>query len=371
MRQIFPAELRTAAGEILRFIPIGVWHTLFPKSAVGLCYHTVSDTFLPHIKHYPTLSAAAFERDLVYLQKTFRFTSYDELADRRAASNIAKDNPIVLTFDDGFSQCAEIVAPILLRRDIPCIFFVITDLIDNKVMFRESATSLCIDALLRLPDEQVLEIVRELELESHLRAVPKASLFKSPRTPLDIAGLDGRSRPSLRPLLHWLLTVTPEEKDVLDRLCARLGINEQAYLQTVGPYLSSQQIRQLHSSGFTIGAHSRTHRLLQTLSEGDAESEIVKSCEIVRQITGQQSVPFAFPYFGKGIDRAWLAGIRRRHSDVGLFFDTDGLRNDAPFVVQRAFGERFTRDRTIDAILRRAWSRPQAWGSKTRLPPAG
>ena len=61
------------------------------------------------------------------------------------------------------------------------------------------------------------------------------------------------------------------------------------------------------------------------------------------------------------MDRAWLAQLRRQHDFIGLFFDTDGLREDEPFVVQRVFGERFGHDRTMDGILRRAWGRRPAW----------
>jgi len=117
----------------------------------------------------------------------------------------------------------------------------------------------------------------------------------------------------------------------------------------------------LHADGFTIGAHSCSHRRLQDLSRSDAEHEIVESCRIVRYITDQPNVPFAFPYFGGGLDRAWLARLREQHDFIGLFFDTDGVREDEPFVVQRVFGERFSRDRTLDAILRRAWAHPAAW----------
>jgi hypothetical protein len=87
----------------------------------------------------------------------------------------------------------------------------------------------------------------------------------------------------------------------------------------------------------------------------------VESCRIVQGITGQPSVPFAFPYSGGGLDREWLAALRRQHPCIGLCFDTDGVRADAPFVVQRVFGERFGPDHTLDARLRRAWSRPAAW----------
>ena len=151
------------------------------------------------------------------------------------------------------------------------------------------------------------------------------------------------------------------EESLAGSLLARLGIDSRSYLQQVQPYLTSEQIRQLHADGFTIGAHSCSHPRLQDLARADAEREIVDSCRIIRDMTGQQSVPFAFPYFGGGLDRAWLAGLREQHDCIGLFFDTNGVCEDEPFVVQRVFGERFTRDRSLDAILRRAWANPAAW----------
>jgi peptidoglycan/xylan/chitin deacetylase (PgdA/CDA1 family) len=180
--------------------------------------------------------------------------------------------------------------------------------------------------------------------------------------PLEVAGLARQADRRLQPLLHWLLTVAPADLDLVNQLAARLGVEPEAYLQSVRPYLTTPQIRQLQADGFTIGAHSCSHRSLEDLSRADAEHEIVESCRIIRGVTGQTSVPFAFPYFGGGLDRAWLAQLRRQHDFIGLFFDTDGLREDAPFVVQRVFGERFGPDSTVDATLRRAWSRRRAWG---------
>ena len=161
--------------------------------------------------------------------------------------------------------------------------------------------------------------------------------------------------------LYWLLTIDPADMNLLTRLSARLQVNPEAYLQEAQPYLTSEQIRKLRGDGFTIGAHSRSHRLLQKLSRDEAAHEIVNSCRMVRDLTGQRTVPFAFPYVGSGVDRAWLAKLRRQNDFIGLFFDTQGLREDENFVVQRVFGERIGHDRTIDAILRRAWARRNAW----------
>jgi peptidoglycan/xylan/chitin deacetylase (PgdA/CDA1 family) len=358
---------RRLAGQILRATPLHVaplelWRNLVPKADVAVCYHMVRDDPVPHLKHYRILDTQTFASDLDYLGDRFQFVTYEELARRRSSMTAQQRNALILTFDDGFAECATVVAPLLRRRGLRCVFFVITDLIDNQVLFRESAASLGIEAILRMPLAQVEAITAEAGLGALLRAGANDSLSEPLATlPSGVADLAPNMDPRLVPLLRWLLQLPASEEPLLHGLLARLGIDSRDYLQKAQPYLTSEQLRRLHADGFTIGAHSCSHRRLQELSRADAEREIVESCRIVRDITGQASVPFAFPYFGGGLDRGWLAGLRDRHPLIGLFFDTDGVREDEPFVVQRVFGERFSHDRSLDAILRRAWADPAAW----------
>lgn len=363
----FARGMRKAGAQIVRAVPLhlaplAIWRKLLPKPDVGVCYHMVADSPVRHLQHYRFLDTDAFESDLDYLAGRFNFVSYEELARDRASRNAAKRDSLILTFDDGFAQCATVVAPLLRRRGLRCVFFVITDLIDNRVLFREGAASLCIEAILRMPFDQVESIMAECGLTELLQRHSGESPGKPmPTLPFGLAALAATVDQRILPLLRWLLQLPAEEEPLVQRLLARLGIDAGEYLQQAQPYLTIEQMRQLHADGFTIGAHSCSHRWLQDLTRPDAEHEILESCRIVREITGQSSVPFAFPYSGGGLDRAWLAGLRARHDFVGLLFDTGGVREDAPFVVQRVFGERFSRDRTLDAILRRAWADPAAW----------
>jgi peptidoglycan/xylan/chitin deacetylase (PgdA/CDA1 family) len=163
--------------------------------------------------------------------------------------------------------------------------------------------------------------------------------------------------PRLRPLLIWLLTIRPGDAALLDELCMRLKVDVAGYVDKVRPYLSTEQILQLRSDGFTIGAHSCSHRLLQNLPLAEAEREIVESCRVIHSLTGQASVPFAFPHFGTGLDRSWLAKLREKHPFIGLYFDTRGLQKDEAFVVQRVFGERIEETGSMARLLRQAWRR--------------
>jgi peptidoglycan/xylan/chitin deacetylase (PgdA/CDA1 family) len=348
--------MRPVIRRALRRVPVGMWQRISPKPTFGVCYHVVSDRKLQHLKHYPPLASAEFEKDVRYLKQTFRVVEYDEAVRRRSVEHVVHDNTVMLTFDDGFAQCATVIRPILRSLDASATFFLVTDLIDNHVIFRESQASLCIDAVLRHPVEGVLEAVREVGKDVEL---PWLSIDQ-PSPPkgfgLDVADLGGQTDLRLQSLFRWLLAVGPEDRRLVDRLCEQLEVDVDGYLKNVRPYLSLEQIHQLQSDGFTLGAHSRSHQRLQDLSRAEATEEIVESCRIIRDLTGQKSVPFAFPYSGWGLDRDWLARLRHDHDFIGLYFDTGGLRDDAPFVVQRVFGERVTRDRSMDSILRSAWA---------------
>jgi peptidoglycan/xylan/chitin deacetylase (PgdA/CDA1 family) len=372
MKLLVRSAVRAAASGTLHLAPTSLWSRVFPKTELGVCYHIVSDVPVPHVRHYPILGTAAFESDLSYLKARFGFVSYQQLVERRS-SGAVRDNSVILTFDDGFAECADVIAPILLSHGVSATFFVITDLIDNTVIFRESAASLCIEKILQTPIERVETIIGELGLDARLQPPAPRFWLDPTRPPLDIADLGQQPDARLRPLLHWLLTVEPTEAGLVDQLAACLGVDPHSYLLETKPYLSTQQIQQLKADGFTIGAHSCSHRRLQDLPLAAAEHEVVESCRVIHAITGQDSVPFAFPYYGAGLDRAWLGRLREQHDFIGLFFDTDGLREDDPIVVQRVFGERFGDDRTMDAILRRAWARRPAWrrSRQTGSGPAG
>ena len=220
-------------------------------------------------------SATQFEADLLYLKNKFGFISYDEIVRRRSEESNIRDNVVILTFDDGFAECATVVRQILLRYRASCIFFVITDLLDNRVMFRETKASLCIDAILRSRPERIEKIVHKLGLERNLSSLSKERVG-SPGFSLAAANLGSEPDSHLRPLLDWLLTISDGQMPLLDQLCDQLGIDVQGYLHKVRPYLTSDQIRQLRLDGFTIGAHSQSHRLLQNSTSDETEREIIK-----------------------------------------------------------------------------------------------
>ncbi len=67
-----------------------------------------------------TISAAVFEQHVRFLKRHFDFAATDD-APAQAGSVRQR---VLMTFDDGFRNNAEVVAPILRRHDVPAVFFV-------------------------------------------------------------------------------------------------------------------------------------------------------------------------------------------------------------------------------------------------------
>jgi len=284
-------------------------HRKLPRDVVGIFYHAVADQPMPHVQHlYSPIPTAVFREDLDFLQTEFRLLPYEEIHKARLGKGTLPPHTAHLSFDDGYRECFTVVRPILKERGISATFFVTTNFVGNHHLFTRNLLSLVVDRLFSIPANE--------------------------RPPL----LSHASLPENPP--EWKKSLAHLSNENLKGLLYETGLDPEAWLAENKPFLSEEEIRALHSEGFTIGAHGLSHRKLSGLSPEEAEREIVESCAYVRDLTGQATVPFAFPHSGHGIDRKWLYDIRQRNPFVGLFFDTKGMINDAPWVVQRVWAER-------------------------------
>jgi peptidoglycan/xylan/chitin deacetylase (PgdA/CDA1 family) len=319
--------MRISAGRIVdgvaRRVPLTISRNVIRRGVLGVNYHVVSDEHLPHIQHVLQYkSVASFEADVRFLTRHCDVISYDDAVDPVSAQpggwveQKGHGNSILLTFDDGYAECFSVVWPILRRHGLGCVFFVIADAVDNRFLVYPNKVSLCIDALLRA---------------SHDVAADRIDAMSA---------LVGVELPTVDRCVGWLRSLQIADTGIIDEVGGLLGLDWDQFLCTRRPYLTSDEIRQLVADGFTVGAHSRTHPYMKTLQDRAAvEEEIVESCRFVQRVTGQERVPFAFPFSADGLDRADLQDIVSRHDGIGLLFNTRGLERDRAFMVNRVAGD--------------------------------
>lgn len=313
MKNTIISSLKT----ISRVIPLKIYPRLLYRDIIDFFWHVVSDSPMPHVHNlYPVVPTQDFETALKYLQENFTIISYQQLHAHVFEGAQLPPKALHISFDDGYAECFNIVRPILLKFDIPCTFFLTTDLIDNKILFYRNKQSLCID-ILNEPD---------LNFQASIANLQPLVSNKLPAT------LDG--------FISWFGELRLSDESLIDEICLVLGLNWQKFLVDKKPYLTTNQIQQMQADGFTIGAHTCSHRKLIDLPPDEINIEIKESCRIIKEITGQEIVPFSFPHSAAGLDRDHLAEIRSQNPMTGLLFDTKGLRLDATFIHNRIWAER-------------------------------
>jgi peptidoglycan/xylan/chitin deacetylase (PgdA/CDA1 family) len=300
-----------------RFIPMGLLQHLVKRDVVSIFYHVVSNSAPPHIRHlYPVVPVASFKSALEALKETCTFITYDQLHEHIKHGIPLPKNAVHLSFDDGFVECYTVVRPILLEAGIPCTFFLTIDWIDNLKLYFRHLISLCVDHFEKLSVEQKMILINEINREFDL-SLKEPAEFKA-----------------------WIMAFRKPNDRVIKVVVRKLGIDPVFFLQDNRPYLTSGQISEMYTDGFTIGAHGLSHRKLGFVPSGDVTKEIVESCQAVVDITGQAVVPFSFPQSAGNVNRTQLEDIRRCNPFIGYLFDTKDLRQDEPFMINRVWAER-------------------------------
>ncbi len=297
-------------------IPLKVYMSLIKRDVLGFYYHVINDKPLPHINHlYKFKTPMMFENDLIYLSKNFNLISYEQLVNHVSNKNTLKKRSVIITFDDGLSECYSIARPLLLKHGIPSIFFISTNFIDNKNMASDLKMSVCLDKLKMLSPYYLDATIRKL----------KESI--------------GKQLPELPSLFSWIKSMANNDPNFIDDLCEILNINIDEYLRTMKPYMTSDEILRLSQDGFTIGSHSLGHEDFKKLTDYEVEHNIVDSCKVISALIKNPKVPFAFPFNMDGISRMLLREIRNRNDLIGLLFGGGGIQSDAEFVVSRMCGD--------------------------------
>ena len=308
------STVRYLGDWLLSKVPLSGYHNFVKRDVIGIFYHMVSDRIVPHTEHlYPHRDINTFEQDLVYVKKNYQVLNFDDLLTGRNLNQRKHTPGIYISFDDGFSECFSLVRPLLLKYGLPCIFFITTNFIDNKQMYYRNKVSLCIDKYNSLSNEVKIKTLSTLSDQYQ-------------------AGVEKNE-----PFINWIKKITDDSQ--INNICKLLDIDIEQYLNLHKPYLTTEEIQSMAAEGFTIGAHSKNHQKLARLNKDETEDEIIGSVNLIREISGQELVPFSFPNTATGIKRELLDRIMDSNPSIGLLFDAKGLEIDRDYMYNRIWVE--------------------------------
>jgi peptidoglycan/xylan/chitin deacetylase (PgdA/CDA1 family) len=284
---------------IVARVPVSALQRLLSSPPLIAYYHVVSDDSLPHIRHlYRFRSVAEFVRDLDTFLRRYRCIALSDVIEALRRDTPLPPNAFHLTFDDGFRQMHDVVAPLLLAKGVPATFFLTTSFIDNRDLAHDNRISLLLHRLAQIRGE-----ARAPRVERMLRA-------------------HGCWRGDIR---TSLLGLEHRQRHVVDGLATILDVDFPAFLARYEPYLRSTQVDALLAQGFAVGAHSVNHPSYAELPREEQLVQTRLSVEWIRERFGVPYGAFAFPYGGPSVGRALLDELFTDGSGLDVTFGTAGM----------------------------------------------
>jgi peptidoglycan/xylan/chitin deacetylase (PgdA/CDA1 family) len=108
------------------------------------------------------------------------------------------------------------------------------------------------------------------------------------------------------------------------------------------PYLTTEQIKRLIDSGFTIGAHSIDHPLYANLTLEEQLHQTSESTIFVREKFNLNYSVFAFPHSDYGVSKKYYSQIKKSGL-VDISFGTSGMIED---IIPNSF-QRFSLEKPL------------------------
>lgn len=268
-----------------------------------LIYHGV-----PRRQNAGAFHADTFEKHMVFLKKHCTFVSPEEYPTARY--NLRRPS-LLLTFDDGLRNNAEVVAPILRRLNVPAVFFVSSRHCTPEAYLWFSYLNM---------------------LQWHF---PGESVTLNGKF-ISLAG-DSRGR-GMRELTSALLSLRPHPQAMYAAIASQLPRLQDfvpaSVLEDECYGMTPEQVRELGNDPlFTVGGHTLDHPYLTSCDSQELVRQVQNNKEWLESVTGKKCDLFAYPLgdFDSGVVNACrTVGFDR------AFATEWGAVSDERFAIRRA-----------------------------------
>lgn len=258
MRAFATALLSLAAPGGARGLSILVYHRVLPEP----------DPLFPE-----QMDAARFAQQLDVLGECFNVMPLPDAVVRLRSGTLPR-RAACITFDDGYADNVTVALPLLRDRGMHATFFIASGFLDGGRMWNDT----------------VIESVRRT-------ARPVLDAACAGLCVLPCAGMEQKRR-AVDALIGALKYLPIHERaELVNRIAHDCGAELPADLM-----MSSRQVRELHSAGMEVGAHTVNHPILATLPAAAARAEIASGRDMLEAITAGRVGLFAYPNGKPGQD---------------------------------------------------------------------
>jgi len=243
------------------------------------------------------LCFADFENMLDFLQGNMRVLPLAEAVQAAQQRKLPRRS-VAITFDDGYAEWRQNVAPALLKRGLPATFFVTTELFDGVPLWHE-------------------------RIVAAVRALPAVGM----QLPTGFGSVADLCAPQARMTLVRDLQERLKYLPLSERLATIDMLEAQACTPLLLPdKFDADDVRHLHSQGFEIGAHTIRHPILNECTDAEAIAEMAGCKASLEETIGAKVRFFAYPNGRPGLDyQAKHVAMVKASGYVGALASSGGV----------------------------------------------
>ncbi len=265
------AEFLGACGVSARAIALR--RRLRSRRLVVLNYHRVNSPSAVTEVDKGVLDATpeSLDRQLTLLKTHFTPIGLGDLLEHLDGAPLPP-NPALVSFDDGYRDNHDHALPVLLRHGISATFFIATDYVDGRRLYWW---------------DRISWIVKHAEQSRFAIEYPEHMEVN-----VETAGAEWR--------LHRIVKIWKglDLERFLDELAdaARAPWDAPTEARLVDELVMTwDHVRALRRAGMDVGSHTRSHRVLQTLTPSELSEELSGSRECMEAALGESIHAVAYP----------------------------------------------------------------------------
>jgi len=286
-------------------------------SVLVLTYHDVLPPGFPedNVLFGMTVNTEEFEWQLDHIKAHYNPISLGQLCNWLSGNGALPPYSVLITFDDGHANNLHYALPILRKRGMPAVCFIVAgNLGEHHLIWVEEAYE-----RLMSPNSDLwvsLDGKRHLLNSPDERAAACSYFFQS---------FQAHSEEHQHKEMESLRRQLPAKE-------------EGGRFPTRFEFLSSAELRMLLQNNIELGGHTVTHPILATLSPDRARTEIVDSKSRLEEATGSAVYAFAYPFGHPGPDFGEREKDLLREAGYSLAFSgTPGFvnKNSDPLCLPR------------------------------------
>jgi peptidoglycan/xylan/chitin deacetylase (PgdA/CDA1 family) len=255
------------------------------------------------------LLVSEFEKQLDWLQQRYSIVNADTFVRWVTSNQSSSKPPCLLTFDDGTRDHAQVITPILARRNLSGVFFILTGPAEEGLMPLTHG----VHWLLGQADEEIWQLFEQYARDELKNPAALGDDAEAKRIYHYESELRGRIKYAANMSMPPAATET-----IIQRAVEQEGLTLKELARNW--FVSNAQIRSMHEAGMTIGLHGHSHSSLQVLGETGIRREIARGSAYLQKLTGEIPKWWACPFGGSGAAPAVISAMQDAMKSAGLQF---------------------------------------------------